>query len=166
MVVVKDLLEVGLKFLADEDAFIRNHRRPWLVSRTPMAGVEIHVTGSIVPAKLLEDAPAPCFEVLKSSAGNAFPFGVTIGHTDNNDICLRDPSVSRFHAYIQNELTAPVLIDTGSKNGTFIRGELVPPRSPHLLAPGDEIRFGSFQMVFFDADDFLTYLRNHLNPPR
>src|SRR5512146_3139661 len=41
------------------------------------------------------------FEVKKGAARNAFGLGITVGRTENNDISVQDPSVSRFQGYFQ-----------------------------------------------------------------
>src|SRR5688572_1089543 len=45
---------------------------------------------------------------------------IRIGAMDDNDIVLRDDTVSRYHCKIIQEETAYVLIDLGSTNGTFV----------------------------------------------
>lgn len=65
---------------------------------------------------------------------------VSIGRAPERDITLQHPSVSRQHAVIDlsGELT---LVDTGSRNHTFINGELVRDKAP--LRPGDTLKFGA-----------------------
>lgn len=44
---------------------------------------------------------------------------------NNNDICLKSPEVSSRHACIQNIDGRWTITDTGSRNGTFVNGELI-----------------------------------------
>ncbi|MFW6161806.1 MAG: FHA domain-containing protein, partial [Planctomycetota bacterium] len=63
----------------------------------------------------------------------------TIGRRPNNDIVLNDRGVSNRHAEIRRGPSAFILVDEGSRNGTFVNGRLT-LRSP--LTPGDQIRIG------------------------
>jgi FHA domain/Protein of unknown function (DUF3662) len=67
----------------------------------------------------------------------------SVGRNEDRTIFLVDPSVSRNHAVIAIEEGVPVLLDMGSRNGTFVNGDRV--RS-HPLAPGDVVNFGNTQM--------------------
>jgi len=62
-------------------------------------------------------------------------------------------SVSRRHALIRVSGAEALLEDSGSKNGTFLRGEKL--TGPVPLNDGDEIRLGSIRMTYrrFEAVD-------------
>lgn len=45
---------------------------------------------------------------------------VRIGSAQGNDVVLTDPTVSRFHCAIERGRDGPLLVDTGSKNGTCL----------------------------------------------
>ena len=45
----------------------------------------------------------PLAAVIEKSKDNAFQRRVTVGRTANNDIVLEDASVSRFHAWFQDD---------------------------------------------------------------
>ncbi|MCB9558305.1 MAG: sigma 54-interacting transcriptional regulator [Deltaproteobacteria bacterium] len=47
---------------------------------------------------------------------------VRIGSAPNNDICVQDPSVSRFHCELRHSPEGFVLRDLGSTNGTVVAG--------------------------------------------
>lgn len=66
-----------------------------------------------------------------------------IGRSEDSDIFLVDPSVSRNHAIVEFADEAPIVRDLESTNGTFVNGERVTER--HLHA-GDVITFGNTQM--------------------
>ncbi len=66
-----------------------------------------------------------------------------VGRSDDSDIFLVDPSVSRAHAIVEMEGDTPVVRDLESTNGTFVNGERVGRRR---LMPGDVLGFGNTQM--------------------
>ena len=66
-----------------------------------------------------------------------------VGRSDDSDIFLVDPSVSRAHAIVEMEGETPMVHDLESTNGTFVNGERVTERR---LMPGDVIGFGNTQM--------------------
>ncbi len=74
---------------------------------------------------------------------------VTIGRAATNDIVLSDQYSSGLHAVIAPTDRGYVLIDQGSKNGTFVNGRRVTGEID--LARGDEILIGSTSF-FFDRD--------------
>jgi hypothetical protein len=68
-----------------------------------------------------------------------------IGRSEENDVFLVDPSVSRMHAVVEVEGSEPVVRDLGSTNGTFVNGERVEAQP---LRHGDELTFGNTRMRF------------------
>jgi adenylate cyclase len=72
----------------------------------------------------------------------------TIGRSQENDIVIRDHSMSRNHAIIQcNETGDYLLIDLGSSNGSFVNGKRV--SVPISLQNGDRILFGKSHVEFY-----------------
>jgi DNA-binding NtrC family response regulator len=71
---------------------------------------------------------------------------VTIGRSDDVDIQLGDPSISRKHTRLH---LGPALKveDLGSANGTRWRGEPLPRKTPVELQPGDPIEIGQTLLV-------------------
>ena len=65
---------------------------------------------------------------------------VTIGRRDENDIVIKDPTVSRNHARIRQEGDDLILNDNGSTSGTVVNG--VPLTGEHRLRDGDIIVIG------------------------
>src|SRR5262245_33198878 len=65
---------------------------------------------------------------------------VTIGRSDDNDLPLRDPKVSRHHAVLEVTAAGWKVNDCGSGNGIFVNGREV---LDQILKDGDEIRIGS-----------------------
>ncbi|MFQ5593354.1 MAG: FHA domain-containing protein [Anaerolineae bacterium] len=75
---------------------------------------------------------------------------VSIGREDNNDIVLPDRRVSRLHAMIEREGDRYYIRDCGSKNGTFVNGDLLQGSAP--LKDGDAIQIATgFTLTFVDA---------------
>jgi hypothetical protein len=68
-----------------------------------------------------------------------------IGRSEESDIFLVDPSVSRTHAVVEVDGVEPVVRDLGSTNGTFVNGERIEARP---LRDGDELMFGNTRMQF------------------
>lgn len=68
-----------------------------------------------------------------------------IGRSDDSEVVLVDPSVSRVHAVIDVERGRPIVRDEGSTNGTFVNGKRVRAQS---LRDGDELLFGNTKMQF------------------
>ena len=70
---------------------------------------------------------------------------VRVGRSDESDVALSDPSVSRAHAIIETEGDSPSVRDLGSTNGTFVNGRRV---KREALRDGDDVRFGNTRMRF------------------
>lgn len=64
----------------------------------------------------------------------------TIGRKTDRDLIIADPRVSRDHASILSEGTDYVIVDIGSKHGTFVNGEKV---ERHKLNSNDRVEFGA-----------------------
>jgi FHA domain-containing protein/uncharacterized protein DUF1707 len=83
--------------------------------------------------------PAPM--VFPPGQGTSF----TIGRTQDCDLRIADPSVSRHHAQLDRSEEGWLLSDLGSHNGTRVNGWLV--REPVPVRPGDILQFGSATFV-------------------
>jgi hypothetical protein len=71
-----------------------------------------------------------------------------IGRSEESEIVLVDPSVSRSHAIVEVEGRETVVRDLGSTNGTFVNGRRI---QSHALRDGDELLFGNTRMKFESA---------------
>jgi hypothetical protein len=82
----------------------------------------------------------------------------SVGQTRNNDVVVRDVSVSKFHAFFQHDAAGGfVLQDARSTNGTFVNGVRVPAQGegqPVALSSGDRVRFGAVELSFLSATEF------------
>ena len=65
---------------------------------------------------------------------------LTIGRTDDNDIQLNAPFISRRHAVVTTDGETTRVIDWGSKNGVFVNSERV---TEHFLRNGDIVTIGN-----------------------
>jgi len=72
-----------------------------------------------------------------------------IGRGDQNDIILDEKAVSSLHAEIEFEAGEYYITDIGSKNGTFIDGELVISRK---LKNENVISIGNYSLRFQNKD--------------
>ena len=64
---------------------------------------------------------------------------LTIGRTQQNDIQLQAPHISRRHAVLMTEGDVTRVIDWGSKNGVYVNSNRV---TEHFLASGDVVMIG------------------------
>lgn len=69
---------------------------------------------------------------------------LTIGRSEESDIFLVDPSVSRNHAEMSLDFDGPLVRDLASTNGTFVNGERV--EKSRRLHSGDVLTFGNTQL--------------------
>lgn len=72
-----------------------------------------------------------------------------IGRRSSCPISLGFASVSRFHAVLGKSLDQGFyIVDTGSKNGTFINGQRLVPHQRHALNAGDRLGFSHLELDF------------------
>lgn len=100
----------------------------------------------------------PMAVVIEKTKDNAFQRRITIGRTANNDIVLDDTSVSRFHAWLEQDNQEWVLVDAGSRNGSTVAGRKIVARAPSLLTNGLVLRIGALQLTYYTAQGFLDML--------
>ncbi len=73
-----------------------------------------------------------------------------IGRSQENDLVLSDPKLSREHCELRREEGQYVLVDLDSKNGCYVNGELV-EREP--VEEGDRITIGETLIYFGESAD-------------
>jgi hypothetical protein len=151
------LLYLGRQLLGDRESFLSKFPNPWLVWAPPSSNGRTIITGTGVRGPEGERGEVEAMEV-KKGGRSAFPFGITIGHSANNDIVLRHEQVSRFHAYIQERDGRRFLVDAESKNGTFIDGRRLSPSRPEPLPAQAQLRFGDWEVRYFEPESFKRYL--------
>jgi DNA-binding winged helix-turn-helix (wHTH) protein len=100
----------------------------------------------VVTADAAEEAPAACRLVWGERQISLLPGENILGRSGEARVVLDLGRVSRQHARIVVQGGKVVLEDLGSKNGTFLRGQLV--TGPSELSDGDEICIGPTVLVF------------------
>jgi len=88
----------------------------------------------------------------------SFPDRITIGRISNNDLVIEDASVSRLHAYVRHLATDWVVADAGSKNGSWLRGDILEARRERPLTSQMVLRLGDFDLTFYLAPDLFAVL--------
>ncbi len=89
---------------------------------------------------------APCFVHIYPtgpSMGRRYPCGgstITLGRSDDCEICIPDSAISRRHAKIESTSEGYVVSDLQSTNGTFINDVRIP--GPVAISDGDYLRVG------------------------
>ena len=91
----------------------------------------------------------------RAGSGKDFIERVTVGRATNNDIVIRDDSVSKTHAWFARGDEGHVYVaDSGSRNKTLLNGVVIPLQSPEEANSGDAIRFGAVEAVLCSATTF------------
>ena len=85
----------------------------------------------------------------EADGGKAVNFRLTaltyIGRSEENQLRLNDPGVSRRHVLITATPDGYALRDLGSQNGTYVNGDRV---DEGLLVDGDRITIGEINLIF------------------
>lgn len=74
----------------------------------------------------------------------------SVGRDPDNDICLKDISISRRHCSIRQSADGYLLIDHKSRNASIVNGM---PVEQHLLRSGDRIRIGDSLVLFLNEPE-------------
>lgn len=111
------------------------------------------IMGGAAPRLLVEEGPE-----VNSSRTLAPPNSrLTVGRGDEADWVILDEDLSRVHAAIKRTWDGVSIVDLGSKNGTRVDGEPVPPgEEGRVLRDGARIALGDVVMRY--RDDAETYL--------
>jgi hypothetical protein len=90
------------------------------------------------------------FELRKqTSKKNPFAMGITLGRVETNDIVIDDASISRFHAWFQNDPKQGwLVVDAESKNGSAIDGQKLVANKKTPIADGARLKFGEIELLF------------------
>ena len=94
------------------------------------------------------NAPVDGFLMAAQSVFMRMEKPISIGRLPENDIVLEEMDVSRKHATISKLNDRYVLKDQGSRNGTFVNGQLV---NAVGLNEGDVISIGNYLLTFQDG---------------
>ena len=148
--------------LSDSE-FAARHGQGFLLTATRLQGPN---SDSFTEVNLEEDrsdrTAGISMLVFPVRSGHSKVHLMTLGRTANNDVVVRDTSVSRFHAYAKPADAGGLLIqDAGSTNGTVVNGKPVPARDngPAVeLKPGDDVRIGLVDFTFLDAAGLRSFV--------
>jgi pSer/pThr/pTyr-binding forkhead associated (FHA) protein len=85
---------------------------------------------------------------------------LTIGRSENNDLCMADGSISRLHAQIRSAGEGHFYYkDYGSSNGSRINGKKVGEEEV-VLSEGDKLKIGRFLFTFVFPSTLYRMLKN------
>lgn len=103
--------------------------------------------------KRIAAVPHFVIPLCKNTENATYQDRISIGRARNMDIVLRNGSISKFHAWFERDSSGLFAVaDTGSKNGTTVKGKSIGARTPQKLNPGDEVMFGSVGTTFCPAE--------------
>lgn len=149
----------GRAFLLMQRAGSKRLHMPSRPTRTLLTDPEVPERSNLPPSKFL------VFPVRKTERSLIARF-YSVGQTRNNDIVIRDVSVSKSHAFFQDDDQGGfTLQDARSTNGTFVNGKRVPRSgvgAPVAVRAGDLVRFGTVELSFIDARSFRDLIRTAL----
>jgi len=146
-------------------AFLSKHRTPFLVLEKVEAAEKARGSTKIQDATTMrtgKSREARMVAPIAKRLGSA-PYEnlVTIGRAETNDIFIGAGTISKLHAYFVEEPKGCFgLVDAGSSNGTFVRGQKLPRKgAPVVLDDGDVVRLGPvFYGVFMKPETFAKLL--------
>lgn len=103
---------------------------------TPFTTMKIRFDQALTPETRAFVVP------VRKAEGNAFGMMFTIGRAPNNDMVIKHPAVSKFHAYLRQNGDNWTLYDADSMNGTAIDGQRLAPEKSYPLRDGQVLQFG------------------------
>ncbi len=98
---------------------------------------------------------------LEKSDRNTWRNHISVGRAKNNDVVIRQHSISKLHAHfhaLDADTRTICLVDIGSENGTVVNGERLPTDLPRDVKAGDEIVLGGTDMKLLDVNLLLELL--------
>lgn len=97
---------------------------------------------------------------VRKRQGGVFTRLIGLGRTRNNDIVLPFDDISKYHAYftISPSDGGISVADAGSKNGTFLSGTRLEPKTPETIESGETLGFGNHGGLFFGRASFVSLL--------
>ena len=100
-------------------------------------------SGGLIPAR------ASLIEILTGQRVPITKLPFYIGSLpESSDMIPNAPGISRHHAELQEEAGQYVLIDVGSRNGTYVNGKRLMPGVKELIHAGDHIGFAGAEYRF------------------
>ncbi len=158
----RSLTNLAALFLRDAAAFRQMVKCPVLIWKAPptdASGMSWQGTHPGVGPSRPHEGQALVFDVCKQPGKqNAFAMGVTVGRIATNDVPLDDVSVSRFHAWLQQDANGWVLCDADSKNGTFCEGKRIEPKQKVPVKDKAKLKFGEVEVTFLEVDALIAMM--------
>jgi pSer/pThr/pTyr-binding forkhead associated (FHA) protein len=100
----------------------------------------------------------------KADEKNPFSSMITLGRTNNNDVVLDDPRVSKFHCYFRKVGAGWTICDANSTNGTKVDGVRLPGEHSHKLQSGAKITLSrDLTLLFVMPQDVKATVERELN---
>ncbi len=152
------LTEYVRRFIDGEEALAQAVTTPVLVWEAGLFADDWSHPPSQVPT-----ADNPVVFLLRKTEARPNPFeaGISLGRASVNDVVLPHKSISRFHAYFQQESTSArwAVADAASRNGTQADGVPLKPNVPALLGSAHRLRVGDLDLTFLSPDAFVRWLK-------
>jgi pSer/pThr/pTyr-binding forkhead associated (FHA) protein len=76
---------------------------------------------------------------------------VRIGRALDNDVCIDNRRVSRYHAQLRWVESSWLIYDLQSTNGTFVDDQRVAPSQPRAVVLGSVVRLGDYAVEVRDG---------------
>jgi hypothetical protein len=90
---------------------------------------------------------------------------LSVGRTRENDLTINDPSISKFHASLTVGTGGELRVaDTGSTNGTYVRGERIAYGKAAVISNGEVVRFGGIDVEFQVAANEISAATADVDP--
>ena len=150
---------------ASAGAFAAEHPYLWLVRELRAApGGDVSFATAFVPEGALRPggegllqrvAQAPAdfgFFPLRKTDKNPWKDKLLVGRATNNDVVVRDASVSKVHARITQREGAWTLSDARSTNGTWVDGVQLPAGGAAPLRAGGTVKLGGVSCSVLDSE--------------
>ncbi|MHC4601170.1 MAG: FHA domain-containing protein [Planctomycetota bacterium] len=121
-----------------------------------MAGFQ--VAEEVAPGRETELAVHP----IQKTERNSFGHMITLGRSDNNDVVIDHPSVSKFHAFFTKDAKGErySISDADSRFGTFVEDHRLRPSKAQVLNSGETLAFGKGSKYgFYLPGDFYDYIK-------
>ena len=148
--------------------FLDRYSHPFLFySETPRAIEAFAHTRLVDPVTMNETIDRFSQQVLdfipllpNKKTNRDFPNKAFIGRDPKRDFVVEHTTVSSRHACLMYDQDNEIyrLVDSGSTNGTSVRGHSLTPGEPVTIHNGDVIRFGRLSFLFFTPKGAYRYI--------
>jgi hypothetical protein len=138
-------------FLLTSASSLVSFLKPYDAQQTPT--VDRLVIGGVGLGSDDSKEPKETYKVIEALPRNGSVRRVSLGFSDDCDIHLDDPSVSRCHAYLAWTEHGTYLEDANSTAGTAVNGELLEPGKAIQISPGDRVALGTVDLVYTRAKE-------------